>query len=98
MAGTSPAMTAAVPTLLRHGFAAQRSKRLRRVDVDEGALALHRHLDHRLAVLAEKAAAADVAGDLEQFREEAAGEQHRVAAIAVAHRHHRELALVGPEG
>src|SRR5690348_16704198 len=69
-------------------------QRLRRVDVEEGALAVDGHFGDRLGVLGDQMPRADVAVERHQLLEEAARPQHGIAAAALADWHDNEIAAV----
>src|SRR6185312_4847055 len=76
----------------------RRFQRLRRVDVEESAVALDSHLRDRFAMLGDQMPCADVAFERHQLVEEAARPQDRIAAAAVGDGHHDQIAAVGREG
>src|SRR6478735_8263826 len=69
-------------------------KRLRRVDIEKGAVALDRDFRHRLAMPRNQMAGADIAVERHQLAEEAARPQHRIAAPVIAHRHRNQIAAI----
>src|SRR5216684_2891641 len=76
----------------------RRRERLRRIDIEEGAMALDRDFRYRLAVLGDQVAGADIAVKRHQLVEETSRPQYRIAAPSVADGYRDQVAAIWRKG